>query len=114
MRSRATASSSRGRGRGLGARACLLAAAVAVGAPAASAQDPPAEEPTAPVARPMPPSTALNGHLRAGIVRVVVSGQEWNWKTPWAKQPPWTRPVTGLVVPGRRILCASTAFAPQV
>jgi hypothetical protein len=56
------------------------------------------------------PSTALNGHLRAGVVRVTVSGQEWNWRTPWAKQPPWTRPITGLVVPGRRILCASTSF----
>jgi hypothetical protein len=58
----------------------------------------------------VPPSTALNGNLRSGIVRVVVNGQEWNWKTPWAKQPPWTRPVTGLVVSGQRILCASTAF----
>jgi hypothetical protein len=80
-------------------------------------QAPPAPEPPAareatpaPVVPSVPPSTALNGHLRAGVVRVVVSGQEWNWRTPWAKQPPWTRPVTGLVVPGRRILCASTAF----
>jgi S1-C subfamily serine protease len=55
-------------------------------------------------------SPVLNGHLRAGIVRVAVTGQEWNWKTPWAKQPPWTRPATGLVVSGRRILCASSAF----
>jgi hypothetical protein len=58
----------------------------------------------------VPVSTTLNGHLRAGLVRVLVTGQEWNWKTPWAKEPPWSRPVTGLVVPGRRILCASTAF----
>jgi hypothetical protein len=55
-------------------------------------------------------SPVLNGHLRAGIVRVVVTGQEWNWKTPWAKEPPWTRAATGLVVDGPRILCASTAF----
>jgi hypothetical protein len=41
---------------------------------------------------------------------VTVSGQEWNWQTPWAKQPPWTRPITGLVVPGRRILCSSISF----
>ena len=33
-----------------------------------------------------------------------------NWKTPWAKQPPWTRPLTGLVVSGNRILCSSIAF----
>lgn len=55
-------------------------------------------------------STTLNGSLRAGVVRVLVSGQDWNWKTPWAKQPPWSRPVTGVVLPGRRILCASIAF----
>ncbi|MGD8896097.1 MAG: PDZ domain-containing protein [Acidobacteriota bacterium] len=60
---------------------------------------------TAPAASPV-----LNPDLRSGIVRVVVTGQEWNWKTPWAKEPPWTRPATGLVVPGRRILCASTSF----
>jgi S1-C subfamily serine protease len=64
----------------------------------------------APVVRPVPASTILNGHLRSGIVRVQVTGQEWNWRTPWAKQPPWTRPVTGLVVSGHRILCSSVAF----
>ena len=37
---------------------------------------------------------------------VRVTGQEWNWKTPWAKQAPWTRVVTGLVVEGPRILVA--------
>jgi S1-C subfamily serine protease len=39
-----------------------------------------------------------------------VTGQEWNWRAPWEKQGPWTRTVTGLVVPGHRILLASTAF----
>ncbi len=39
-----------------------------------------------------------------------VTGQEWNWKTPWAKQAPWTRTVTGLVVPGPRILVTSPAL----
>jgi hypothetical protein len=48
--------------------------------------------------------------LRRGIVSVRVSGQEWNWKTPWAKQAPWTRVVSGVVVGGRRILSADTAF----
>jgi S1-C subfamily serine protease len=54
--------------------------------------------------------TATNGHLRAGIVSVRVTGQDWNWRAPWEKQAPWTRTVTGLVVPGQRILVASTAF----
>jgi S1-C subfamily serine protease len=75
----------------------------------AQAETAPAETPPAPAVAP-PPRPVLNGRLRTGIVRVVVTGQEWNWKTPWAKEPPWTRPATGLVVPGRRILCASTAF----
>ena len=51
-----------------------------------------------------------NGRLRAGIVSVRVTGQDWNWRAPWEKQAPWTRTVTGLVVPGRKILVASTAF----
>jgi hypothetical protein len=70
----------------------------------------PAAQEATPEVPAVAPATALNGHLRAGIVRVVVNGQEWNWTTPWAKEPPWTRPVTGLVVSGHRILCASTAF----
>jgi S1-C subfamily serine protease len=62
---------------------------------------------------PVPAATAplaANGHLRAGIVSVRVTGQDWNWRAPWEKQAPWTRTVTGLVVPGRKILVASTAF----
>jgi len=43
-----------------------------------------------------------------------VSGQEWNWKTPWAKQAPWTRVVTGIAVPGRRILSADAGFGNQL
>jgi hypothetical protein len=57
-----------------------------------------------------PDTTASNGHLRTGIVSVRVTGQDWNWRAPWEKQAPWTRTVTGLVVPGRKILVASTAF----
>jgi hypothetical protein len=76
---------------------------------------PEAQEPTTPSEAPVVvPATALNGNLRSGIVRVVVNGQEWNWSTPWAKEAPWTRPVTGLVVPGHRILCASTAFGNEL
>lgn len=79
-----------------------------------------ARRPAAPVPAPAAPAAAAapveavarvgNGPLRAGIVSVRVTGQDWNWRAPWEKQPPWTRTVTGLVVPGRRILVASTAF----
>jgi hypothetical protein len=101
MRSPATASSSRA----TLALAALLAAGCASAPPRAAAPAPPAAPapgPTAPV--------AVNGHLRAGIVSVRVTGQDWNWRAPWEKQAPWTRTVTGLVVPGPRILLASTAF----
>jgi hypothetical protein len=67
----------------------------------------------APSLAPPPPAAELsagNGSLRAGVVSVRVTGQDWNWRAPWEKQAPWTRTVTGLVVPGPRILCASTAF----
>jgi hypothetical protein len=70
---------------------------------------PPAPAPAAPAPAATAPS-ATNGHLRAGIVSVRVTGQDWNWRTPWEKQAPWTRTVTGLVVPGRKILLASSAF----
>src|SRR5262245_17683523 len=53
---------------------------------------------------------AGNGALRASVVSVRVTGQDWNWRAPWEKQSPWTRTVTGLVVPGKRILATSTAF----
>jgi hypothetical protein len=48
--------------------------------------------------------------LRASVVSVRITGQEWNWRTPWAKQAPWNRVVTGLVVPGPRVLVASSAI----
>jgi hypothetical protein len=106
MRSRTTASSSR-----VALLAAVLSAAACAKAPARVAAPPP-PPPPAPVA-PVPPSiptTATNGHLRTGIVSVRVTGQDWNWRAPWEKLAPWTRTVTGLVVPGRRILVASTAF----
>src|SRR6266571_645244 len=61
---------------------------------------------------PSPPS--FKDRLAAGIVTVRVTGQEWNWKTPWAKQGPWTRTMTGLVVPGPRILVASAGLGNHV
>ena len=48
--------------------------------------------------------------LKASVVSVRITGQEWNWRTPWAKQAPWNRVVTGLVVPGPRVLLASAAI----
>ena len=103
MRSRTTASSSR----------VLLALAAVAAAACASAPPRPAVSAPPPPAVPAPAATAPvagNGHLRAGIVSVRVTGQDWNWRAPWEKQAPWTRTVTGLVVPGRKILVASTAF----
>src|SRR6266581_2354187 len=61
---------------------------------------------------PSPPS--FKDRLAAGIVTVRVTGQEWNWKTPWAKQGPWTRTMSGLVVPGPRILVASAGLGNHV
>ena len=92
------------------ALAALMAAACASAPPRTAA--PPAPVVPAPVAASAVAATpsATNGHLRAGIVSVRVTGQDWNWRAPWEKQAPWTRTVTGLVVPGRRILLASTAF----
>jgi hypothetical protein len=100
MRSPTTAGSSR--------PAVLLAVLGAAGCASAPARAP-APAAIAPVAAPAP-LVATNGGLRAGIVSVRVTGQDWNWRAPWEKQAPWTRTVTGLVVPGRRILLASTAF----
>jgi len=104
MRSPTTAGSSR----------AALALAVFGAAGCASAPPRVAAPPSAAVSVTSAPATrapsAANGHLRAGIVSVRVTGQEWNWRAPWEKQAPWTRTVTGLVVPGRRILVASTAF----
>lgn len=89
------------------ALASLLASACASAPPRAAAPVAPAAPAPAPAAA-VP--SASNGHLRAGIVSVRVTGQDWNWRAPWEKQAPWTRTVTGLVVPGPRILLASTAF----
>lgn len=63
-------------------------------------------------AAPAGPSPA--DRLRAAVVSVRVTGQEWNWKTPWAKQSPWTRTLTGLVVDGPRILIASSAVGNHI
>lgn len=95
MRSRATAISS------------LALAALCSAATPASAR-PPAKEP-APLPAPSPLERA-----KAGIVTLRVTGQEWNWKTPWTKQMPWTRTLTGLVVPGARILVASPSLGNQL
>ncbi len=64
--------------------------------------------------RPAPAPASPIERAKAGIVTLRVTGQEWNWKTPWAKQPPWTRTLTGLVVPGPRILVTSPAIGNQL
>jgi hypothetical protein len=58
----------------------------------------------------VPAPVPLKDRLRTGIVTVRVTGQEWNWKTPWAKQSPWTRTMSGLVVEGPHILVANAGL----
>jgi S1-C subfamily serine protease len=102
MRSRTTISCSR--------FVPLLAAAALAASCAGELRRPPTPVVAAPVRATPAPAATGNAALRAGIVRVRVTGQDWNWRAPWEKQQPWTRTVTGLVVPGRRILVAATAF----
>src|SRR5512144_1530255 len=91
--------------------ATLLAGACASAPPKAPPPPPPEPLVTIPVAPPAAPApVAPSSPLRTGIVSVRVTGQDWNWRAPWEKQAPWTRTVTGLVVPGHKILLASTAF----
>ena len=87
--------------------AALVAAACATARPPAPAPAPAATPVPAPLSA---EPTVASGNLRTGVVSVRVTGQDWNWRAPWEKQAPWTRTVTGLVVEGKRILVASTAF----
>jgi hypothetical protein len=105
MESRATASSSR-----VGLSGILLLAAAVGGSALLSVADAADRSPSRAAPGAGESAQAVQGRLRRGIVSVRVSGQEWNWKTPWAKQAPWTRVVSGVVVEGRRILSADTAF----
>src|SRR5512139_1707194 len=88
-----------------GARVALAALALLAAACSSAPRQPLVVAPS-----PAPAAVANGAALRAGIVSVRVTGQDWNWRAPWEKQQPWTRTVTGLVVPGKRILVASTAF----
>jgi len=90
-----------------------LTLAMVAAACAGARPQPRAALPPPPLAAPAPadaPQPVRNGALRGALVSVRVTGQDWNWRAPWEKQSPWTRTVSGLVVPGRRILAASTAF----
>jgi hypothetical protein len=59
----------------------------------------------------LPPSAAgAEDPVRTAVVTLRITGQDWTWKTPWSKQAPWTRTVTGLVVPGPAILLSTTAI----
>ncbi len=99
MRSRTTAG-----------RSPILLTLLAVSCASARPQPVPVGTPPLPAPAPAEAPVSANGTLRAGVVSVRITGQDWNWRAPWEKQPPWTRTVTGLVVPGQRILVASTAF----
>ena len=105
-------------------RSSLALALAALTWAAGCASSPPKPPPAAPapprpvvIHEPQPaaaPAAELaaigSGALRASVVSVRVTGQDWNWRAPWEKQAPWTRTVTGLVVPGHHILATSTAF----
>src|SRR5512144_1608306 len=103
MRSRTTTSCS---------RALVALAAAAALAACASAKTPAPVVVAVPATPAAPAVVPVNAGaaLKAGIVSLRVTGQDWNWRAPWEKLPPWNRTVTGLVVPGHRILVASTAF----
>ena len=64
----------------------------------------------APRPKTAPAPVPFKDRLRTGIVTVRVTGQEWNWKTPWAKQSPWTRTMSGLVVEGPHLLVANAGL----
>jgi hypothetical protein len=93
---------------------CRRLAVLVVAAAAASCASAPKPAPVAiVVAQPSPTMAVvvpIGSALRRGIVSLRVTGQDWNARAPWEKLPPWTRTVTGLVVPGRHILAASSAF----
>jgi S1-C subfamily serine protease len=90
---------------------CLLASSsVAAPPPPAKRRAAPAASAPAPAAPAAPAERPLAERLRRAVVSVRITGQDWNWKTPWAKQSPWTRTVSGLVVPGERILVATSAI----
>jgi hypothetical protein len=105
MRSRATATCRAARA----ALAALAASSLAVSCASAPSRRTAQGVAPAPAASP-PAASSGNGLLRRAIVSLRVTGQDWNWRAPWEKQDPWTRTVTGLVVPGPKILVASTAF----
>ncbi|MEW5848285.1 MAG: hypothetical protein AB2A00_05695 [Myxococcota bacterium] len=52
-------------------------------------------------------------NMRRAVVSVRVTGQDFHWKTPWTKHPPWTRASNGLVVQGKRILTAADSVGNQ-
>src|SRR5512134_1152839 len=95
--------------------AALLATLLAGACASAPPKAPPPVEPASPVPVPVatvaaPAPLAASSPLRTGVVSVRVTGQDWSWRAPWGKPAPWTRTLTGIVVPGHRILLTSTAF----
>src|SRR5512145_12916 len=90
-------------------RLALVAAGAAAGA-CASAKPAPVPIVVTQPAPAMPEVVPMASVLRRGIVSLRVTGQDWNARAPWEKLPPWTRTVTGLVVHGKHILAASSAF----
>ena len=95
---------------GTSRRLAVLFAAGAAASCASAPKPAPIAVVVAPPSPAIPAVVPIGSALRKGIVSLRVTGQDWNARAPWEKLPPWTRTVTGLVVPGRHILAASSAF----
>lgn len=75
----------------------------------------PLDAPASPAIQPTPLATNEepdDGDLLQGsVVAVLSEGQAYDFTSPWAKQRPWSRRMTGLVVEGNRILVAGGLLA---
>ena len=80
-----------------------FALALVVGATAcASPPAPPPAPPQQPAA--LARAAMTEDAVNRGVVAVRATGQDDNYRTPWAKKPPWTRSASGIVVDGHRVL----------
>jgi len=81
---------------------CAAAPAAAKPAPVAKAAKVKKIE-TAPV-----PAARAGDALRHAVVSLKITGQNWDYRSPWNKQSPWTASTNALVVQGRRLLAAGS------
>jgi S1-C subfamily serine protease len=86
--------------------ATLATATLGCAAPT-PALPPPPPPPAAALQRPV---TITDDMVNHGVVSIRVTGQEYNFKTPWTRQAPWSHGATGLVVDRHRILAGGRFF----